>query len=96
MVIFIDTQWTAGGFIQMQALHWRAGANTTVLPVLLESFTAYQNQDIWNDQVAVFLKDEVHVTDYPRRMLAQVPRYMNGRLYGSDAVLSWQTLAKTG
>lgn len=72
----------------------RWGQHNGFTCVLLESFTAYQNQDIWNDQVAVFLKDEVHVTDYPRRMLAQVPRYMNGRLYGSDAVLSWQAASE--
>ena len=29
--------------------------------MLLESFTAYQDQDIWNDQVAVFLKDRAEL-----------------------------------
>lgn len=62
--------------------------------VLLESFTAYQDRDIWNDQVAVFLKDETQRGNHPRRMLERVGRYMNGRVFGSDAVLAWQTASE--
>ena len=35
----------------------RWGQRSGFACVLLESFTAYRDQDIWNDQVAVFLKD---------------------------------------
>ncbi|GBG01560.1 hypothetical protein AZSI13_08870 [Azospira sp. I13] len=62
--------------------------------VLLESFSAYQDQDIWNDQVAVFLKDEAHVSRFPTRMLDRLEKYMNGRVYGSDALLAWQTVSE--
>lgn len=62
--------------------------------VLLESFTAYQDQDIWNDQVAVFLKDQAQLARHPQRMLDRVGRYMNGRVHGSDAVLAWQAASE--
>ena len=62
--------------------------------MLLEWFTAYQYQDIWNDQVAVFLKDHAELASHPRRMLERVGRYMNGRLHGSEAVLAWQTASE--
>lgn len=72
----------------------RWGRRSGFACVLLESFTGYQDQDIWNDQVAVFLKDESQLAQHPRRMLDRVQRYMNGRLYGSDAVLAWQTASE--
>jgi SAM-dependent methyltransferase len=50
---------------------------------LLESFTGVQKQDIWNDFVAVFVKDEAHVALYPSRMLDSIKRYSNGLVYGS-------------
>lgn len=70
--------------------HW--GQRCGFSCIQLESFTAYQNMDIWNDYVAVFLKDEMYVTNHPRRMLDRVGRYMNGQLYGNNAVLAWQTV----
>ncbi len=62
--------------------------------VLLESFSAYQDRDIWNDQVAVFLKDEVHVSSFPGRMIGKLGKFMNGRVYGSDDVLAWQAVSE--
>lgn len=72
----------------------RWGQRSGFACVLLESFTAYQDQDIWNDQVAVFLKDHAQLARHPRRMLERVGRYMNGRLHGSDAVLAWQAASE--
>lgn len=42
----------------------RNGYNT----ILLESFVSHQQVNVWNDYVAVFLKDNQFQTDYPERM----------------------------
>lgn len=65
-------------------------------PALLESFTAYQRLDIWNDFVAVFVKDAAYATQHPRRMLDGVERYMNGRRYGVDGILNPQAATEDG
>lgn len=36
--------------------------------ILLESFVSYQQTNVWNDFVAVFLKDAKFQVDYPERM----------------------------
>lgn len=61
---------------------------------VLESFTAYQDQDIWNDSVVVFLKDETLVDRYPERMIKRLDRYMNGRVYGNTDILALQSAAE--
>ena len=45
---------------------------------LLESYTSTQIGDVWNDFVAVFLKDETHATRYPQRILDSKEDYSNG------------------
>lgn len=37
--------------------------------ILLESFVSHQQVNVWNDFVAVYLKDEQFQTDYPERMI---------------------------
>jgi SAM-dependent methyltransferase len=69
----------------------RNGHNTTAL----ESFTTDQTaNDIWNDYVAVFLKDAVHAADYPDRMLHRISNYTNGIEFGSDQVLRFQEFSE--
>jgi len=58
----------------------RNGYNT----VLLESFTGVQKNDIWNDFVAVFLKDEQYAHLYPRRMQQNMLAYTNGLMLGQQ------------
>lgn len=53
---------------------------------LLESFIGNRKADIWNDFVAVFIKDEAHVPQYPRRIQDSVSTYTNGHLYGTDKI----------
>lgn len=60
-------------------------------PALLESFTTHQRLDIWNDFVAVFLKDAAHVQAHPTRMLHRIERYANGRMHGNSEILRPQT-----
>jgi SAM-dependent methyltransferase len=64
-----------------QALvHWAVRSGYS--PALLESFTTAQRLDIWNDYVAVFIKDQSRVADYPVRILDRIDNYTNGRMHG--------------
>ncbi len=65
----------------------RWGTRSGYQPALLESFTTYQRLDIWNDFIAVFVKDAACVQHHPARMLDRVDRYMNGRRHGVDGIL---------
>lgn len=49
--------------------------------VLLESFIGNQDQDIWNDFVAVFCKGTQYTGKYGR-ILSQIQDFTNGYLYG--------------
>jgi SAM-dependent methyltransferase len=68
----------------------RWGVRSGFRPALLESFTTYQHLDIWNDFVAVFVKDAACAALHPRRMLDGIERYMNGRRYGVEGLLNPQ------
>lgn len=54
---------------------------------LLESFTALQIRDVWNDYVAVFLKDESHALCYPEKMFTGREDVENITVYQQDKVL---------
>lgn len=69
----------------------RWGERSGYRPALLESFTTYQHLDIWNDFVAVFVKDAACAALHSRRMLDGTERYMNGRRYGVEGLLNSQT-----
>jgi len=61
--------------------------------ILLESFTGKQKGDVWNDFIAVFLKDERCAQEYSRKMRESVPDHANGFVYGSPVVSNpsaWQ------
>ncbi len=49
--------------------------------VLLESFTGTPINDIWNDFVAVYLKDKSFIQDYPNRIQMIYPDYIYGITY---------------
>jgi SAM-dependent methyltransferase len=55
-------------------------------PALLESYTSWQKDDVWNDFVAVFLKDAAHAGKYPKRILDANPDFYNGVVYGSPHI----------
>ena len=57
-------------------------------PALLESYTSVQNGDVWNDFVAVFVKDEVHVPGYPNRITHTHKEFFNGCVHGSAEFLN--------
>ena len=56
-------------------------------PCMLESFVSDQYNDIWNDFVAVFVKDEAHAHRYPARMLERKADFANGLRLGSDEIV---------
>jgi SAM-dependent methyltransferase len=45
--------------------------------LLLESFIGFQDSEMWNDFVAVFLKDRTHASRYPQRMHQRVKNPTN-------------------
>jgi SAM-dependent methyltransferase len=56
--------------------------------VLLESFIGEQDQDQWNDFVAVILKNRQHAIHYPHRILDVKLNFTNGKVFGtSDEVV---------
>jgi len=52
--------------------------------ILLESFTGTQKQDVWNDFIAVFLKDSSHIDKHDRRIQQRISNYTNGILLGRE------------
>jgi SAM-dependent methyltransferase len=56
-------------------------------PLLLESYTSLQRLDIWNDFVAVFLKEQSCLAEYPTRMLDRIDDYTNGMIHGHADIL---------
>ena len=60
----------------------RNGYNTT----LLESFISYQNNDIWNDFVAIFLKDKNYQHEYKHRIIHKHNHFFNGIVDNSDKI----------
>lgn len=74
----------------------RWAARSGYRPALLESFTAFQDHDIWSDFVAVFVKDTECAHRHPERILDRIDRYMNGHRYGVDEILSPQANTEDG
>jgi SAM-dependent methyltransferase len=56
---------------------------------MLESFTGKQDGDLWNDFVAVFVKDEANASLYPKRMQDMIGAFSNGLVHGSDELRSY-------
>jgi len=65
-------------------------------PALLESFTTYQRLDIWNDFIAVFVRDADHVRCHASRMIDSEVPFMNGRIYGNTEILCYQPTSEDG
>jgi SAM-dependent methyltransferase len=53
---------------------------------LLESFVGTRMNFIWNDFVAIFVKDESKVSEHTYRIQNRLTEYNNGRLYKSEQV----------
>ncbi|NTU47365.1 class I SAM-dependent methyltransferase [Candidatus Roizmanbacteria bacterium] len=55
---------------------------------LLESYISYQDEDQWNDYVAVFIKDEKYVNKYKNRIINLFKDFQNGLLYSNNEVIN--------
>lgn len=55
---------------------------------LLESFIGIRKSDIWNDFVAIFVKDENSVLQYANRIQTKPIKFTNGRLYNSENIVN--------
>jgi SAM-dependent methyltransferase len=69
------------------------GRRNGINAALLESYTNMQVGAFndfgseWNDFVAVFLKDEQFVAEFPNRILATKEDFTNGRIYGGNETM---------
>ncbi len=72
-------------------VHW--AERNGMQPVALESFIGDRSAGtvaqggMWNDFVAVFLKDRTKLHLHPRRILHSLQNYSNGLIHGSDQTL---------
>lgn len=56
----------------------------------LESYTSAQvKPEVWNDYVAVFLKDERFLGDYPERIVESLTNFNNGVVHGREGVANF-------
>ncbi len=53
---------------------------------LLESFTGVRKKDIWNDFVAVFIKNESNSEKYTNRIQNSPIKFTNGRLFNEESI----------
>lgn len=56
---------------------------------LLESYLSEQNGDVWNDFVAIFLRDRLAVGLYPKRITEIKNDFTNGIKFGSEDFLKY-------
>jgi SAM-dependent methyltransferase len=58
---------------------------------LLESYTSYQDKDIWNDFVAIFVKNSDCASSHPKRIAERFGDYYNGfSSLTQDEILKYQ------
>lgn len=57
-------------------------------PALLESYVSLQAGDVWNDFVAVFLKDADQISSYPRRIVDTYKQFYNGCVHGTAGFIN--------
>ena len=72
-----------------RALERWAGRNGYA-PAMMESFTGIQKRDVWNDFIAVFVKDEKNAALYPARIQDSLDAFTNGLVHGSDELRNFQ------
>jgi SAM-dependent methyltransferase len=58
--------------------------------VLLESFVGRQNKAIWNDFIAVFLKDSTYQSQYPKRISDSKIDFYNGKTNNNEIINNYK------
>jgi len=61
---------------------------------LLESYTSHQVADIWNDFVAVFVKDEAHATRFPERIIHKFRDFNNATTAESEEIVKFSVMSE--
>lgn len=61
---------------------------------LLESFTLHQDEDVWNDFVAVFAKGKYASEDFEPRMISGFADFTNGIVSGATNLLNATSLSE--
>jgi len=56
---------------------------------MLESFIGVKKKDVWNDFVAVYVKDDNHSSKYCDRIQDTLTEFTNGRLYKSENIIEY-------
>lgn len=62
--------------------------------VVLEQYTGRQRGDGWNDYVAIFLKDEDHISRHPNRILSAAIAQANGSMHPHEEFVSPSSLSE--
>jgi SAM-dependent methyltransferase len=63
--------------------------------VLLESFVTPQQESCWNDFVAVFLKNEEFLDNFPRRIIDSYEfQFFNGKKFGTETMLNYSFISE--
>ena len=58
--------------------------------ICLEHFTTdHKGRDIWNDYVAIFIKDKNEKNKYPNRMIKKISNFRNGRIDNKKTILNF-------
>jgi SAM-dependent methyltransferase len=55
---------------------------------LLEAFTGKQMSDGWSDYVAIYLKDEMYLSQHSRRIIDTYIAFTNGMVFGDDKIMN--------
>jgi len=64
------------------------GKRNSLEPALLESYVSAQSGDVWNDFVAVFVKDRNFASKYPGRITSRISDFINARLFGTNEIVN--------
>lgn len=61
-------------------------------PALLESYTSVQVGDLWNDFVAVYVRDEAFADRHPRRIMQNHKGVYNGVMHATDGFVNYSPM----
>ena len=57
---------------------------------LLESYTSKKDRTVWNDYVAIFIRDEAFVSSFSSRIIDNKKAIYNGLRYGSNVFINFR------
>ena len=61
----------------------------------LEHFTIeHSGRDIWNDYIAVIIKDKNLIKNYPGRIIHKIHNFRNGRINNNEKILNFNKISQ--